>query len=154
MEKQNIIFIGIAVFIVAIALGLFYVNGMMFPASPQTRGQEDVSNLTFRAEAVLEDNYLTFRYIPATSITGPVTATFKAQQDTKALFTDKKIFESVTPDNPIEIAMKKSDNGTYSMIMLISDRGNNLVHTSTTTWYGSNATYSTNSASISAVSRS
>jgi hypothetical protein len=154
MEKQNILFIGIAVFIIAIALGLFYMNGMLSTASPQTRGQEDVSNLSFRAEAVSDDNYLTFRYIPATSMAGPVTVVFKAQEDTKALFTDKKIFESVTPDNPIEIAMKKSGNGTYSMIMLISDRMNNLVHMSTTTWYGSNATYSTNSASFSAVSRS
>ena len=154
MEKQTVTFFCVAVIIVAVALGLFYVNGMMFPASPQTRGQEDVSNLTLRAEAVSDNNYLIFRYIPATNMTGPVTATFKAQQDTRVLFSDKKIFESVTPDNPIEIAMKKSDNGTYFMMMLISDRGNNIVHTSTTTWYGSNGTFSTNSASASPVSRS
>ena len=48
----------------------------------------------------------------------------------KHVINDKKIFESVTTDNPIEIAMKRSDNGTYTMIMLISDKGNNLLHKS------------------------
>ena len=154
MQKQNLIFIGIVVLIIAITLGLFYTNGMMFPAALQTGRQADTSNLTIRAEAVTDGNYLTFRYIPAMNITGPVTATYQAQNDTRAIFTDKKIFDSVTPDNPVEIAMKRSDNGTYTMVMLISDQGKNNIHASTTTWYGSNATFSTNPIALSAVSRS
>ena len=154
MEKQNVIFIGIVVLIIAITLGLFYTNGMMFPPALQTGGQADTSNLTIRAEAVTDGNYLTFRYIPAMNITGPVTAMYQAQNDTRAIFTDKKIFESVTPDNPVEIAMKRSDNGTYTMVMLISDQEKNNIHASTTTWYGSNATFSTNPIPLSAVSRS
>ena len=75
---------------------------------------------------------------------GPVTATYQVQKDGKALISDKKTFESVTPDNPIEIAIKRSDNGTYTAIMLLSDKGKNLLHQSSTSWYGSNATFSTN----------
>ena len=153
MEKQHAIFIGIVVFIVAITLGLFSMNGMMAPESPRTGGLAGASNLTFRAEAVSDGNYLTFRYIPASNMTGPVTATYQVQKDGKALFSDKKIFESVMPDNPIEIVMNRSDNGTYAMIMMISDKGKNNVHTSITTWHGSNATYSTNPALFSAASR-
>lgn len=146
MEKQNAIFIGIVVFIVAITIGLFFMNGMMVPALPQAGGLAGASNITFRAEAVSDVNYLTFRYIPVANMTGPVTATYQGQKDGRTLFSDKKIFESVMPDNPIEIVMKRSDNGTYTMIMLISDKGKNNVHTSITAWYDSNATYSTNSA--------
>ncbi|MCX6698616.1 MAG: hypothetical protein NTV68_01610 [Methanomicrobiales archaeon] len=103
MEKQNVIFIGIVMFIIVITIGLFYTNGMMFPAVLQARGQADASNLSIRAEAVSDGNILTFRYIPAMNITGPVTATYQAQNDTRAIFTDKKIFESVTPDNPVQV---------------------------------------------------
>lgn len=150
MEKQNVIFIGIVVVIVVISLGLSYMSGMMFPAEPQA----GASNHPIKAEVVADGNYLTFRYIPNDSMTGPVTAIYQVKNDTKTLFNDKKIFESVTPDNPIEIALKKSDNGTYTMMMLISDKRDNTVHTSITTWYGSNASFSTNPASLNVISRS
>jgi hypothetical protein len=150
MDKQNVLFIGIVALIVVITLGFLYVNGTLFPASLQIGGKTDVSNLTFKAEAVPDGNYLTFRYIPSVNMTGPVTATYQVQKDGKAIINDKKIFESVTPDNPIEIVMKQSDNRTYTMIMLISDKGKNLLHKSSTSWYGSNATYSTNPVSVSA----
>ena len=64
MEKQYVIFIGIVALIVAITLGFFYVNGTLFPASLETGGKTDVSNLTFKAEAVPDGNYLIFRYTP------------------------------------------------------------------------------------------
>ncbi|MEI7433624.1 MAG: hypothetical protein WCJ93_05150 [Methanomicrobiales archaeon] len=152
MEKEQGIFIGIVAVIVAVTLGLFYMNGMILPGSLQTGGQAVGSNLTFTAQVVSDENYLTFRYIPAVIMTGPVTATYQVQKDGKVLFSDKKIFDSVTPDNPIEIAMKRSDNGTYTMIMLISGKGKNLLHHSTTSWYGSNATSSTNPAASGVVS--
>lgn len=143
MEKQNVIFIGIVVIIVIIAFGLFYSNGMMFPAQLQNSGQPGTKPPSFRAETAVEDSFLTFRYIPDGNISGPVTATYQAQKDSKVLFSDKKVFASASPDNPIEIALKTSDNGTYTMIMLISDKGKNLVYQSSTSWYGSNATSST-----------
>ena len=154
MDKQNSIFIGIVAIIVIFAIGLFYMNGMMFPDSTKTGGQADTSNLSFRAETAVDASYLTFRYIPAGSISGPVTATYQAQKDSKALFSDKKIFASVSPDNPIESALKMSDNGTYTMIMLLSDKEKDLVHQSSTSYYGSNATSSTSQAIVSPGSRS
>jgi hypothetical protein len=141
MDKQNIIFIGVVAVIVIFAFGLFYMNGMMFTNSGQTV-KGDAANLTFRVETAVDNSYLTFRYIPAGTISGPVTATYQTQKDSKVLFNDQKIFATVSPDNPIEIALKMSDNGTYTMIMLISDKGKNLVHQSSTTYYGSNATSS------------
>jgi hypothetical protein len=142
MEKQNVIFIGIVVIIVIIAFGLFYSNGMMFPAQSQNTRPSDPTPPSFRAETAVEDSFLTFRYIPEGNISGPVTATFQAQKDSKVLFSDKKTFASASPDNPIEIALKTSDNGTYTLIMLISDKGKNLVYQSSTSWYGSNGTSS------------
>jgi hypothetical protein len=143
MEKQNVIFIGIVVIIVIIAFGLFYSNGMMFPAQSQNLGQSDSNHPSFRAETAVEDSFLTFRYIPDGNISGPVTATYQAQKDSNVLFSDKKTFASASPDNPLEITLKISDNGTYTMIMLISDKGKNLVYQSSTSYYGSNATSST-----------
>jgi hypothetical protein len=143
MEKQNVIFIGIVIIIVVIAFGLFYSNGMMFTSQSQNGGQSDLKSPSFRAETAVEDSFLTFRYVPDGNITGPVTATYQAQKDSKVLFSDKKTFASASPDNPIEIALKMSDNGTYTMIMLISDKGKNLIYQSSTSWYGSNATSST-----------
>jgi hypothetical protein len=143
MAKEQTIFIGIVVVIVAITLGVFYMNGMLFPASQLAGGQGHGSNLTFTAQAVSDENYLTFRFIPAVIMPGPVTATYQVQKDGKAVISDKKTFDSVTPDNPIEITIKRSDNGTYTAIMLLSDKGKNLLHQSSTSWYGSNATFST-----------
>ncbi|MCU0629905.1 MAG: hypothetical protein MUF37_01975 [Methanoregulaceae archaeon] len=147
MEKQNAIFIGIVAIIIIFLFGLFYLNGMMFPDSKQT-GQTDAAKLSFSVETAVDDAYLTFRYVPAGTISSPVTATYQAQKDSKVLFNDQKTFASVSPDNPIEIAMKMSDNGNYTMIMLISDKGKNLVHQSSTTYYGLNQTSSTNQATI------
>jgi hypothetical protein len=146
MAKEQVIFIGIVAVIVAITLGVFYMNGMLLPASQPAGGQVPGSNLTFTAQAVSDADYLTFRYIPAVIMPGPVTATYQLQKDGKAVISDKKIFDSVTPDNPIEIAIKKSDNGTYTTIMVLSDKGKNVLHQSSTSWYGSNATFSTNQA--------
>ncbi len=153
MEKQNAVFIGVVVIIVTIALGLSYMNGLMFSAVVQPGDQADTSNHIFRVEVVSGGNYLTFRYIPSVSMTGPVTAMYQAKNETSTLFSDKKIFGSVTPDNPIEIAMKKSDNGTYTMTMMISDKRNSIVYTGNTMWYGSNATFFTTPLSLNATAR-
>ena len=127
MEKQFLVFIGIVAVIVAISLGFFLVNGTLFPTL-EVGGTTEVSNLSFKASAVPDGNYLIFRYTPSANVTGPFTATYQVQKDAKAIINDKKIFESVTPDNPIEIVIKQSDNGTYSMIMLITDNEKNLLH--------------------------
>ena len=144
MEKQYAIFIGIVAIIVAITLVFFYMNGMVFPTSLQTGGQGVTSNPTFKAETSLDGNYLTFRYTPDVNITGPVTAAYQVQKNAKALFNDKKIFESVSPDNPIEIVLNMSDKGNYTVIMLISDNEHNLLHQSSTTWSGVDANSSAN----------
>ena len=132
MERQFALFIGIVALLVAITLGFFYVNGTLFPVSPQTGGPGDVSNITFRSEPVTDENYLTFRYIPSANLTGPVTAVYQVQKDARAIISDKKIFESVTPDNPIEIVVKRSGNGTYSIIMQMTDGKGHILHKSTT----------------------
>jgi len=154
MEKQYAIFTGIVALIVAITLIFFYMNGMMFPTSLQKGGQGFTSNPTFKAETSLDGNYLTFRYTPDVNITGPVTTAYQVQKDAKVLFNDKKIFESVSPDNPIEIALNMSGKGNYTVIMLISDKEHNLLHQSSTSWPGVNANSSANAVPVSVETKS
>lgn len=140
MEKQYQVFIGIIVVIVAITVVLFYMGGTSVSQPGRNVSSGDNSHYSFSADTYTDEKYLTFRYTPDTNITGPVTATYQVEKDNMALIRDKKIFESVSPGNPIEIVIKKSENGTYTTIMLISDGGKNLLHKSSTSWYASNAT--------------
>jgi hypothetical protein len=140
MDKQYLIPVGIIILVVALIIGLFFMNGMLVPAPVPGSSQNGAENLSFRPETVTETKYVTFRYIPDHNSTGPVNVMYQVQKDSQTVINDKKIFESVTPENPIEISLARPVNGTYSMSMQISDRKGNPFHKSITVWNASNST--------------
>jgi hypothetical protein len=88
----------------------------------------DVSHSTFRQEITRDGNNSTFRFIPLVNVTGPLIVTYQMQEKGEAFISDKKIYNSVTSDNPVEIVVKQPSK-LFSMSVVISDKEGHIIYT-------------------------